>query len=372
MQTLVASAVMFACATAALAGAQEPPMAFAPPADGITVAANMAYAPGLAMDVYRPPAQAPGRPALVFFNRATGDDRHGRFYDAWARAAASAGIVAILPDLRNGSEADDFRTLMAYLTAHKVDHRIGSIAVYAGSGNVFAALPAVEDPSLTGLSAAVMYYGAAPIAQFRLDLPLLFVRAGLDRPPVNQSIASLVRTAMDQNAPVTLVNHAGGHHAFELVDNTAATREVIERTLDFVKRTSVPDYQASLAAALGEATAAGQVQTGKFREAAATYAQMVRSRPEDARLRLAYGEALLGDKQYAAACAEFDRLRDKGLGYRDLGLPAAEACLKKGDADAAIAWLASIPPQFRPASLKDDPAFAALKDRHDFQSLFVR
>jgi len=39
---------------------------------------------------------------------------------------------------------------------------------------------------------------------------------------------------------------------------------------------------------------------------------MVAARPDDARLRLAYGEALLGDGQAATACSEFDKLRDKG------------------------------------------------------------
>lgn len=230
----------------------------------------------------------------------------------------------------------------------------------------------VEDPALTAIKAAVMYYGAADVTQFRLDLPLLYVRAGLDRPPMNESISALVRLAIAQNAPVTLLNYAGGHHAFELADDTDATRQVIDQTLDFVKSATSAPYQAALRASLPDATAAGYVQTGKFHEAAISYAILVMSRPADARLRLAYGEALLADNQYSAACAEFDKLRDKGLGYRDLGLPAAEACLLKEDPDAAIAWLKSIPPRFLPSSLAKDPAFAALQNRADFRALFVR
>jgi hypothetical protein len=359
-------------AVASSAAAQEAPMAFAPPAAGIAVTANVPYASGLTFDLYKPPVPAAARPLIVFFNRATGEDRHGRFYDAWARAAASAGIAGILPDLRQGSEAADFRTLVAYLDGHKTELGIGPIAVYAGSGNVLSALPAVEDPALSAVSAAVMYYGTGPVTAFRLDLPMLFVRAGLDRPPVNEEIVALVRSAVIQNAPVTLLNYAGGHHAFELVDNTDATRAVIDETLDFVKRVTAPAYQASLRATLSEATAAGQVQSGQFHDAAATYARMVSARPDDLRLRLAYGEALLGDKDYAASCREFDNLRGKGLGYRDLGLPAAEACLLKGDPAAAVGWLSTIPPQFLPPSTAQDPRFAALKDRADFQALFTR
>ena len=66
----------------------------------------MAGTTRLAMDVYKP-ATVPGTkvPALLFFNRATGAERSGRFYSAWARAAASNGLMSILPDLRGGNEA---------------------------------------------------------------------------------------------------------------------------------------------------------------------------------------------------------------------------------------------------------------------------
>lgn len=358
-----------------LAVAQQAHYAFPPPAAGITVASDVEYATSgttrLAMDVYKP-AAGPRAPALIFFNRAIGAERSQGFYGAWARAAASQGIIAVLPDLRPGSEAADCTLLLSYLAQHGAEHGVESIAVYAGSGNVSSALPFVEDPKQTAIKAAVMYYGAAPVAQFRLDLPVLYVRAGLDRPSVNASIASLVATAISQNAPVTLRNHAGGHHGFEMADDDEVTRQVIAETLDFVKRATSAPYQASLQASLAEATAAGYVQTGRFRDAAAAFARMVAARPDDARLRLAYGEALLGDTQYAAACAEFDKLRGKGLGYRDLGLPAARACAQTGDAAAAIGWLNSIPPQFLPGSVAQDPAFAALQNRPDFQAIFAR
>jgi len=357
--------------------ATPPPLAFLPPATDIVVATDVEYGTSsgirLAMDIYKPAAARSAKlPALIFFNRATGADRSGRFYSGWARAAASNGVIGILPDLRDGSEAADFHILLSFLERHATEHGIDSIAVYAGSGNVFTAFPVVEDPGLTSIKAAVMYYGSANIERFRPDLPVLYVRAGLDRPPVNESIAKLATVAIAQNAPLTLLNYAGGHHAFEIADNNDVTRQVIADTLDFVKRTTSASYQSALRASLPEATAAGHVQTGKFHEAAATYASMVAARPDDARLRLAYGEALLGDGQAAAACAEFDKLRDKGLGYRDLGLPAARACLQKGDPDAAIAWLRSIPARFLPPSIGQDPAFAPLRDRADFRALFER
>jgi catechol 2,3-dioxygenase-like lactoylglutathione lyase family enzyme len=173
-----------------------------------------------------------------------------------------------------------------------------------------------------------------------------------------------------QNAPVTVLNDPGGHHAFEMIDDDAATRDAIDRTIDFVKRATAPAYRAALRRSLGEATAAAAVTTRDFHAAAGAYRDLVAAHPDDIRLRLAYGESLLGDAQYAAACAEFDRLRDKGLGRRDLGLPAAEACLRNGDEDAAIAWLRTIPKQFLPASVQNDPVFAPLRNRPEFRALF--
>ena len=245
-----------------------------------------------------------------------------------------------------------------------------AIAVYAASGNVSAALPAIEDPAQTAVKAAIMYYGTGPVTTWRLDLPVLFVRAGLDRPQLNQAITELAAAAVAQNAPFTLLNHASGYHGFESLNDDDATRDVMEQTISFVKRATAPSFQRAIALGVREASAAGYVQTGAFGKAAAIYADLLAARPDDPRLRLSYGEALLGDSQFAAACAELEKLKGKGLGPRDLGLPAARACLQKGDADAAIAWLKTIPTRFLPPSVQNEAVFAPLREREDFKALF--
>ena len=239
---------------------------------------------------------------------------------------------------------------------------------------MYTALPIVEDPKQTAVKAAIMFYGTAEVTEFRRDLPLLYVRAGLDRPPVNgdqrSGITALVALATAQNAPLTLINHPFGHHAFEMVDDDAGTRDVMDQTIDFVKRATAPAYLAALRHGLPEATAAGQVVAGDYHAAVVAYAQVVAARPDDPRLRLSYGEALIGDKQYAVACAEFEKLKGKPLGPRDLGLPAARACAQMGDLDKAVAWLKSIPKRFLPPQVQSDPAFAAMQNRDDFRALF--
>ena len=346
-------------------------------AGSVTTAKEVAYGSAggeaLAMDVYRPAHSSKARlPAIVFFNQARGENRHYYFYSGWAERAATSGLVAILPDLGDQTAPRDFGILLAYLTDHgeELGIQADAIAVYAGSGNVFTALPVVEDPKETRVRSAVMLYGTAPVTEFRRDLPILFVRAGLDRPEVNRRLTELASLGISQNAPVTLLNHSTGHHGFEIFDDTDVTRQVIDRIIEFVKTTTAPGYQAALRQGLPEAAAAGFVVTGRSSEAAAAYAKLVATHPEDRFLKLAYGEALLGNAQYSEACALFDTLRDKDLGPRDLGLPAARACLKKGDPDAAIAWLKSIPTRFLPAAIESDPEFAPLRNREDFHALF--
>ena len=207
---------------ASSANAQPGHYAFAPPAADITAQTDVQYGMSgttrLAMDLYTPAgASSTRRPVLIFFNRAQGPDRSGfmnGFYAQWARAAASKGMIGILPDLRDGSEAADFRILVKYLEDRGADLGVGPIGVYAASGNVSAALPVLEDPAMTAVKAAVIYYGTARVDTFRLDLPVLYVRAGLDRPPVNEAIGSIAARAIAQNAPLTLLNYAGGHHGF--------------------------------------------------------------------------------------------------------------------------------------------------------------
>jgi dienelactone hydrolase len=370
----------FALASASSrAGAQQMTFSLRTPDSAYAITRNVMYGSagdhGLAMDVYRPAGSATERPALVMWNRALGADQRGvEFVAGWARAAAARGLTTIIPDLRPGNEAVDFKSVLHHIATHGAALGIDTarIAVYAASGNVSSAFPVIEDSTLTSLRGAVMYYGAAPVTRFRLDLPVLYVRAGLDRPDLNKAITELAALAVSQNAPVTLLNHPTGYHGFEVRNDDGASRAIIEHTIDFVKRATAPAFQAAIRRGIPEATAAGYVITGQSREAAREYARLVAARPDEPTLRLAYAEALLGDRQFETACAEFEKLRGRGLGPRDLGIPAARACMQKGDADAAIAWLESIPSRFLPASVQNDATFASLRGRADFQALFQR
>ena len=239
-----------------------------PPLDSCRVTKDVPFAMSdgapLRMNVYRPSQSEGALPAVIFYTLywpAEGPSARtsGDWFKSWARLAAANGLVAIIPDLRaepgTGTAerparalADDFQRLVAHVTAHAGEYGVDAerIGVFAESGSTWSALAAVEDPAQTAIKAAVAYYGSANIETFRRDLPLLWVRAGLDSQRTNADIARLSTLALSQNAPVTIVNHPAGRHGFEGRDESAVTRDVIEQTLAFFKRATTADFQAAI------------------------------------------------------------------------------------------------------------------------------
>lgn len=362
------------------AGAQEMRFVYPVPAPTDLIQRNLVYKQGgqngLSLDLFLPPPSGHSKPLPLFiiFNGFGGEFmRTSPQAQGWAKAATAHGFAAITAETTAEHIAEDFDALALYLKEHAEDLRIDPerLVVMAWSGNVSAGLPVVEDPQRKAIKAAVTYYGSADVSKVRLDLPVLFVRAGLDQPLTNQAFDKRIAAGIAANAPWTVLNYPGGHHGFDVLDDNNMSREIIEETFRFAQLAISNAHQSALQGGLAEATAAGAMFTGDFAKAAALYRELVAVHPQDARLLLAYGNALSGARQYKEARAQFDRAKGiGGLGLRDLGLPAAKACALDEDPEAAVAWLKTIPAQFLPASVQSDPDFASLKDRADFKALF--
>ncbi len=64
----------------------------------------------------------------------------------------------------------------------------------------------------------------------------MIVRAGRDETPgINDSIDRFVGAALTLDLPLSLINHRGAPHSFDLVDDTEATREIVRRILGFLR-----------------------------------------------------------------------------------------------------------------------------------------
>jgi dienelactone hydrolase len=226
----------------------------------------------LEMDVYYPP-DPPGDllPAVVL---ATGFSDAGalrvfgcRFKDmgafvSWAQLIAASGAVAIT--YVNSHPETDVHAVLAHVRANAaslgIDRR--RLAMWSCSGHgptalsvLFASEPGdglqcvvLSNPYTldldggTNVRQAARQFGFADacagqsVADLPSHVPLLVVRAGQDAMPgLNASLDQFVARALAANVPLTLVNHANAPHAFDVLDDSDATREAIKQILQFIR-----------------------------------------------------------------------------------------------------------------------------------------
>jgi hypothetical protein len=231
----------------------------------------------LTMDVYAPAeliARSP-LPAVVLvagYNDIGYEKMLGvKFKDmamsiSWAQLIAASGLVAIA--YTNREPAADLEALLQHVRNNAAELGIerDRIGVWACSGSVPLALSALMKHGRDFLKCGALLYGymldldgAVGVAQaattFRFtnphagtsfddlgeDLPLLIARAGQEQfPGLNDSIDRFFATALALNRPVTLINHAAGPHAFDLLDDSATSRRIIRQVLDFLTAQLTP------------------------------------------------------------------------------------------------------------------------------------
>ena len=159
----------------------------------------------LAMDLYLPAGRPPEArlPAvLLVHGEAPPELLRGVLgwgqYQGWGRLLAGEGLAGVA-----------------------FEHSAVAAAVLAG--------PAA------GVRCAALCYGPPGDLEPRPELPpLLVVRAGRDDPELNGDIDRFAAAAADRGLPVELVEVPDGHHAFDVLDDTDASRAAIRRVLGFL------------------------------------------------------------------------------------------------------------------------------------------
>lgn len=230
----------------------------------VTVRSESVGDPGLTMDLYYPPAAGnEPYPAVVFVLAFPGAPpmKDMTSYTSWARLVAAEGFVGILYETSD-PEAD-LVTVLDYLSAEAARLRIDAnrLGLWSSSYNTALALKHARTPSGVTPAAFVAYYGLMPTPDgyqaaaidsararshaavpdyhddepYRVDLPMLLVRAGRDRFAwLLRSLDHFVSFALRQNLAVTVINYPNGQHGFDTRDDTDETRAIIEQTLAFL------------------------------------------------------------------------------------------------------------------------------------------
>jgi acetyl esterase/lipase len=174
---------------------------------------------------------------------------------------AASGLVAIT--YSTGAEPSiDVLTMIRYIRQNAPSLGIDEnrIGVWACSGNVPNALSVLMQ-DFDYLKCAVLCYGnmldlegftgvGEATAKFKFvnptagksvddlpkNLPLFIARAGCDEMPgVNESIDNFLVKALICNLPITFTNHPTAPHAFDLMDDSETSREIIRQILAFMR-----------------------------------------------------------------------------------------------------------------------------------------
>lgn len=247
-----------------------------PGMEAVTVRRDVPYqateAGGLTMDVYYPPeAQRDARLPAVIFVAGYPDVGFAaklgcKFKEmgssvSWAQLTAASGLVAIT--YTNREPVTDVYALLDYVRQNAAglgvdENRLG---LWAASGNVPLALSVLMQAGRDYLQCAVLCYGytldleggadvaaaarmwgfvnpcaGKSVADLPPALPLFIARAGQDQMPhLNESLDRFLSQAVTRNLPVTFVNHPAAPHAFDLLDDSAASRALIRQILAFMR-----------------------------------------------------------------------------------------------------------------------------------------
>jgi hypothetical protein len=220
-----------------------------------------------AFDLYLPAPSAAACPVVLFvtgYGDAGAQRMLGcRFKDmgafvSWAELVAAAGLAAVC--YATDTPADVGR-LIAHLERTSSDLQIDPtrMGLWACSGHAPMALTLVMDRPHRFRCAALLYpytfdlpesdlvataarqFGFTPVAAGRqpaelpAHVPLFVVRAGRDEMPgLNLALDRFAAAALGDNLPITIANHPAGPHAFDLVDDSIASRRLIRQTIAFL------------------------------------------------------------------------------------------------------------------------------------------
>ena len=207
---------------------------------------NLVYQPGLRMDVYRPRSATRPLPAVVFVHGASGDDspKDAGQYVGWGQLAAASGVAGVT--FNHEEKTEDIAAAIRYVRKNAAQLGIdGTRLCVAGySAGVHPTLLTALDGTVGRLRCAVAYYGfltaglpqLSPATYLRMtSLPVLVTKAGHDVPGLNRTIDQFVAKARRVQAPVELLTHATAPHGFDVTMKDARSREIMRRTLAFLK-----------------------------------------------------------------------------------------------------------------------------------------
>jgi acetyl esterase/lipase len=256
-----------------------PPVVYRLPGmDNVSVRSNLIYSdnadPNLLMDVYAPPSLSKDErlPAVLAIHGGAGAQfkpKDWGIYQSWGRLIAASGMAGVVfthrlsyPKPMLSEAGDDLRNAISYIRANagslNIDPDRLCLSAWSAGGVLLAPAMREKPPYVRCLAAFYPLLDIrpfspykdnespeslrafSPLACFEGDappkVPLFIARAGLDQTPtLNISLDRFASAALAANAPVTVINHPDGEHAFDNQNDDDRSREIVRAALDFMK-----------------------------------------------------------------------------------------------------------------------------------------
>ena len=357
-----------------------------PGMDEVRVTKDVAFAtpaggPALQLDVYLPPEPSTNPPPVVVFVNGVGGSeelslRHWGIYRSWAQLVALTGMAAVLHDVRRDHAAEDARAALAHVHARGRELGIDgdNVILWSCSANTRVGWPLSTDPANDFVKGAVVYYGSPDTTLRRPDLPILIGRAGLDAPVFNRAIDAMAARALAMNAPVTVMNVANGHHAFDLVDDDDQSRAAVRATLDWMAAHLSPGVRAARGLRGEETLARRLVQQQDWTKADPAVRAWLALEPDNAQAHAANAQVLYQLGRYEEAGEAYVKTGDAGYMPGITYYNAACSYARVGRKDRALELLAKAVQtgmiQDR-SSMRRDPDLESLRGDPRFEALVV-
>jgi len=183
-----------------------------------------------------------------------------RAFQSIGEVLAASGLNAVMFDHRFHEREDtgpaiyDIELVLNHIGANAAELGVdGSrIGLWAFSrGGIFLARYLRDPPA--SLGCLVAFYAALDAEKPELSLacqteasagrlpPMLVAAAGLeDVQGFKEGLGRFMNAALRKNCPLDLMMHAHGRHGFDVLDDDGRTREILERTIEFLQNHLCP------------------------------------------------------------------------------------------------------------------------------------
>ncbi len=229
----------------------------------------------LKLDVYYPNDMTNAlHPAVLFLHGDAApellkDAKEWTQYVQWGQLVASSGLIGITSNHRSTEKgtmfneaAQDVDDLIEFVREHATDLGIDKdrLCLWACSAGGPVTLRTVLRNPPSFVRCIVAYYCLLDLRHLRTRFatsitdemlqefsplyhlsqsngkiaPMLIARAGRDYPDFNIAVDAFIADALAKNAPIEVINHPTGQHAFDVRDNDKRSQQIIRQTLAFM------------------------------------------------------------------------------------------------------------------------------------------